>query len=454
MAKIKKPIQVPKGTFDILPDDQKYWKKVRSAVSDVAQSYGFGRIDTPMFEYSDLYMASVGEATDVVEKQMYSFKSKGGDMLSLRPEGTAGVARAYIENGMTNLPQPVKLYYTGPMFRYEQPQAGRFRQFHQAGLEVIGDMDPIYDAEVINAFMVICRELGLQNLNVEMNTIGCNKCRSDFRSQLLRYYKPRAAKLCRDCKRRLKENPLRLLDCKEEKCEQLKTHAPNLIDHLCEECHSHFKAVLEYLDETEIPYSLNPHLVRGFDYYTKTVFEVFLEDEHIAGDDDNQRPQRAEQSSHDGGNEKAHQRSKLALGAGGRYDNLVKLLGGKDAPAVGAGLGLDRIIGAMKQQGVKVPPIYKPDVFLVQLGALSKKKCLKLYEELRQSGIAVAEAFGKDSIKTQLRAADRESVALSLILGQKEVIDGVVIVRDMASGAQETVPLEKVIKIIKDKLNK
>jgi len=440
MAKIKKLIQVPKGTFDILPDDQKYWEKVRSTIKKVSQSYGFGRIDTPIFEYSDLYMASVGEATDVVEKQMYSFKSKGGDMLSLRPEGTAGVARAYIENGMTNLPQPVKLYYIGPMFRYEQPQAGRFRQFHQAGLEIIGDMDPIYDAEVINSFVVVCRELGLQNLNVEMNTIGCNKCRSDFRSQLLRYYKPRAAKLCRDCKRRIKENPLRLLDCKEEKCEQLKAHAPNLIDHLCEECHSHFKAVLEYLDETEIPYSLNPHLVRGFDYYTKTVFEVFLEDEHISGDD--------------GGNEKTHRRSKMALGGGGRYDNLVKLLGGKDAPAAGAGLGLDRIIGAMKQQGVKVPPTYKPDVFLVQLGALSKKKCLKLYEELRQAGIAVAESFGKDSIKTQLRSADRDGVALSLILGQKEVIDGVVIVRDMASGAQETVPLEKVIKIIKDKLNK
>ena len=441
MAKIKKLIQVPKGTFDILPDDQKYWEKVRSTIKKVSRSYGFERIDTPIFEYSDLFMASVGEATDVVEKQMYSFKSKGGDMLSLRPEGTAGVARAYIENGMPNLPQPVKLYYIGPMFRYEQPQAGRFRQFRQAGVEIIGDIDPIYDAETINAFVVMCRELGLQNINVEMNTIGCNKCRSDFRSQLLRYYKPRAAKLCRDCKRRIKESPLRLLDCKEEKCEQLKAHAPNLIDHLCEECHSHFKSVLEYLDETEIPYSLNPHLVRGFDYYTKTVFEVFLEDEHIA-------------DGEEGGNEKTHRRSKMALGGGGRYDNLIRLLGGKDAPAVGAALGLDRVIGAMKQQGVKVPPLYKPDVFLVQLGALSKKKCLKLYEELRQAGIAVAESFGKDSIKTQLRAADRDGVSLSLILGQKEAIDGVIIVRDMASGAQETVPLEKVIKIIKDKLGK
>ena len=196
----------------------------------------------------------------------------------------------------------------------------------------------------------------LQNLNVEMNTIGCNKCRSDFRSQILRYYKPRSAKLCKDCKRRIKGSPLRLLDCKEEKCEQLKAHAPNFIDHLCEECHNHFKLVLEYLDEIEVPYSLNPHLVRGFDYYTKTVFEIFLEDEHIIGDEG-------------GGNERVHRRSKLALGGGGRYDNLAKILGGKDTPAVGGGLGVDRVIGAMKQQGVKIPPL----VTQMYFSAIGKK---------------------------------------------------------------------------------
>ncbi len=437
VTKSKKTYQKPKGTFDILPEDQKYWEKVRKVIKHIALGYSFERIDTPIFENSELFTASVGNASDVVEKQMYMFKSKGGDSFALRPEGTAGIMRAYLENGLFNAPQPTKLYYVGPMFRYEQPQAGRYRQFHQAGFEIIGDQDAIYDAQIINIFVVACAELGLKNLNVEVNSIGCTKCRPTYRTQLLRYYRARSIKLCKDCKRRMKENPLRILDCKEEKCEQLKVHAPNLIDHLCQECHDHFKLVLEYMDELEIPYSLNAHLVRGFDYYTKTVFEVFLEDEHA-----------------EGGAEKTHQRSKLALGGGGRFDNLAKALGGRDVPAVGAGMGMERIIGVMKRQSVKVSSVWKPDVFLVQLGALSKKKCLKLFEELRTSGIAVAEAFGKDSIQAQLKAADRSGVKLSLILGQKEAIDGVIIVRDMESGSQEAVSMEKVIKLIKEKLKK
>lgn len=436
-SKTKKTYQKPKGTFDILPEDQKYWEKVRKVISHIALGYSFERIDTPIFENAELFTASVGTASDVVEKQMYMFKSKGGDSLALRPEGTAGVMRAYLENGLFNTPQPSKLYYLGPMFRYEQPQAGRYRQFHQAGFEIIGDQDAIYDAQIISMFVICCGELGLKNLNVEVNSIGCTKCRPIYRTQLLRYYRARSTKLCKDCKRRMKENPLRLLDCKEEKCEQLKAHAPNLIDHLCQECHDHFKLVLEYMDELEIPYSLNAHLVRGFDYYTKTVFEVFLEDEHA-----------------EGGAEKTHQRSRLALGGGGRFDNLSKALGGRDIPAVGAGMGMERIIGVMKRQSVKVSSVWKPDVFLVQLGALSKKKCLKLFEELRTSGIAVAEAFGRDSIQAQLKAADRSGVKLSLILGQKEAIDGVIIVRDMESGSQEAVPMEKVIKLIKEKFKK
>ena len=436
-SKLKKPLQRPKGTYDILPDDQKYWEKARKVVKNIALSYGFERIDTPVIEYSDLYAASVGAATDIIEKQMYSFKSRGGDMLSLRPEWTAGVMRAFIENGMVNLSQPVKLYSFGPIFRYEQPQAGRYRQFFQANLEAIGSVDPIYDAQMISAFLIICNELGLKNLKVEINSIGCGKCRPPFRNQLLRYYKPRFTKLCKDCKRRLKDNPLRLLDCKEETCQELKANAPNLIDNLCEDCHDHFKSVLEYLDETEVPYALNLHLVRGLDYYTKTVFEVFLEDEHL-----------------NNGDEKTHQRSKLALGGGGRYDELSKLLGGRDVPAVGAGIGIDRVIEAMKSQNVKIAPLLRPEIFLVQLGSLSKKKCLKLFEELRKDGLSVAEAFGKDSIKAQLKAADRLGVKISLILGQKEVVDGMIIVREMDSGAQESVPIEKVIKVVREKLKK
>lgn len=436
-AKAKKQFQAPKGTFDILPEDQKYWEKVRKVVKHVSLGYGFERIDTPVIEDADLYSVTVGETTDVVEKQMYSFRTKGGDLLALRPEGTANIMRAFLERGMINEPQPVKLYYIAPMFRYEQPQAGRYRQFHQAGLEVIGDQNPIYDAQIITMLIALGAELGLKNLNVEINSLGCPKCRPGYRNQLSRYYKARVARICKDCKRRLKTNPLRLLDCKEEKCQELKGNTPNLIDSLCTECHDHFKAVLEYLDELAVPYALNPHLVRGFDYYTKTVFELFLEDEHV-----------------EGGSEKSHERSKLALGGGGRYDSLAKLLGGKDTPAVGAAIGIERLIGVMKKQGIKVPALYRPEVFLVQLGGLAKKKSLKLFEDLRKSGIVVAEAFGKDSIKAQLRSADRAGVKICLILGQKEAIDGVILMREMETGAQEAVELEKIVKIIKEKLKK
>lgn len=436
-AKAKKQFQAPKGTFDILPEDQKYWEKVRKVIKHVALGYGFERIDTPLIESADLYTLSAGETTDVVEKQMYTFKSRGGDSLTLRPEGTISVMRSFLEHGMQQLPQPVKLYYMAPMFRYEQPQAGRYRQHHQAGFEILGDQDPIYDAQIIHVCLLAGEELGLKNLSVEINSIGCSKCRPTYRSQLLRYYRSRTAKLCKDCKRRIKKNPLRLLDCKEEKCQQMHVNAPNLIDHLCQECHDHFKLVLEYLDETGIPYVLNPHLVRGFDYYTKTVFEVFLEDEHV-----------------EGGSEKSHTRSKLALGGGGRYDNLAKTLGSKDVPAVGGSLGMERIIGVMKKQDVKVPALFKPDVFLIQLGALSKKKSLRLFEDLRKAGIVVAESFGKDSIKAQLRSADRLGVKISLILGQKEAIDGVVLLREMDSGVQESVDLEKIIKVVKERLKK
>jgi len=435
--KQKKQFQTSKGTFDILPEDQKYWEKVRKAVKHIALGYGYERIDTPIIEDAELYMHTAGEATDVVEKQMYTFRSKGGDLLALRPEGTAGVVRAYLEHGMPNEPQPAKLYYIGPMFRYEQPQAGRYRQHHQAGLEVIGDQNPAYDAQIIFLITLIGAELGLKNLNIEINSIGCPRCRPAYRSQLSRYFKARMARLCKDCKRRLKQNPLRLLDCKEETCIALRGNAPNLIDSLCEECHDHFKAVLEYLDELAVPYTLNPHLVRGFDYYTKTVFEVFLEDEHA-----------------EGGSERVHERSRLALGGGGRYDGLAKILGGKDTPAVGGGIGMERIIGVMKKQGTKIPPLYRPEVYLVQLGALARKKSMKLFEELRKAGITTAEGFGKDSIKAQLRSADRAGVKISLILGQKEAIDGMILFREMDTGAQEAVELEKIVKLLKEKLKK
>jgi len=430
MPKIKtKNLQAPRGTFDILPDDQIYWERVRRVVRELSEDYGFGRIDTPIFEDSEVFVKGTGDTTEIVQKQMYSFKTKGGDDLTLRPEGTPGVVRAYLENGMINWQHPVKLYYIGPMFRYEHPQAGRYRQLHQAGFETIGGQESVLDVQIIQLCLHIFRDLGLKKIQMFINSLGCAECRPAYRRGLVDYYKSRKSKLCPDCQRRLKENPLRLLDCKEEKCQPIKVGAPSPLDFLCSQCHNHFKSVLEFLDELEIPYFLNHQLVRGFDYYTKTIFE-FMPEEVVPG----------------------HQ--PLAIGGGGRYDGLVKVLGGKPTPAVGAAIGLDRVILLMKEQGVKIINRYAPKVFLVQLGELGQRKSLKLFEELHKAEIQVAESLSKPSIKSQLKIADKLGARFSLILGQQEALDNSVIFRDMQTGVQETVPRTKVVEELKKRLAK
>ncbi len=429
----KKNFQTPKGTFDILPPEQKYWERVRKIVRDLAIDYNYQRIDTPIIENTELFLASVGQSTDIVEKQMYTLKTKGGDWLALRPEGTASVARSYLQNGMINLPHPIKLYYIGPMFRHEQPQSGRYRQFHQFGFEVLGDQDPIYDAQVINVFINLLKELGIRNLVIQVNSIGDKNCRPAYRKQLVAYYRNKVDKLCSDCKRRFKENPLRLFDCKEEKCIRIKSQAPHMLDSLCEECKNHFKSVLEFLDELGLPYVLNPYLVRGLDYYTKTVFEVFVEDNSAKKNDDALYPQ-------------------IALGGGGRYDDLIHMLGNRHIPAIGVAGGIERIIGTIKKQNISVPSPTNYEVFLIQLGDLGKKKALKLFEDLRKTGIRVVEALGKNSIKSQLSVASRMGVSYALILGQQEALEGNIILRDMKGGVQETISLNKIVDIIKKKI--
>lgn len=432
MPKIaKKSFQTPKGTVDILPEDQKYFEKINKVVKETARDYGFEKIDTPMFEDTDLYLQGVGASTDIVEKQMYTFKTQGGDSITLRPEFTAGIARAYNQHGMFNIPQPVKFWYMGPVFRYEKPQEGRYRQFSQFGFEILGDQDPAYDAQAIKMTLNIFKALGLKDIGVEVNSIGCKNCRNAYRKELLSYYKSRVNKMCKDCKRRYKENPLRLLDCKEEECAEYKAGAPHSVDKLCEECKPHFKGVLEILDELEVPYVLNHFLVRGLDYYSKTVFEFFP---HV---DDTEN--RASQS---------------ALGGGGRYDYLVEMVGGRPTPAVGVACGVERIVAMMKKENVRMPAERVPNVFLAQLGSFAKKKAMKLFEELNDAGISVDESFGKDSIKSQLKSADRVGAKFSLILGQKEALDGTVILREMSSGSQEIVPVEKIIKVLKARLEK
>jgi histidyl-tRNA synthetase len=426
---MKKPkFQRPTGMHDILPEDQGYFQKIYNVCETVANFYGFKKIDTPILEDTALYEKGTGLATDIVQKQMFTLRTKGGNYLTLRPEFTPGIIRAYLEHGMQTLPQPIKLYSSGPAFRYEHPQAGRYRQFHQFNLEVIGDGNSVIDAQVIQIFYNILTEIKLKKLIVEINSIGDNQCRPYYKKLLVSYFKSRYLSLCLDCRRRLKENPLRVLDCKEEKCQRIVSQAPQIIDHLCQECHDHFKGVLEFLDEIELPYRLNPYLVRGLDYYTKTVFEIFEDTEEG--------------------------RKMGSLSGGGRYDALVKLLGGEDTKAIGGAMGIERVIATIKSKKIKTQKPSNPPIFLAQLGIMAKRKSLKLLEDFRKVKIQVAESFGRDSLKAQLKIADRLGVKYTLLLGQKEVLEGTVIIRDMQIGRQETVKLEKVVREMQKRLKK
>ena len=426
-AKTKNKFQAPKGMRDILPADQACWEKVIQSICLSAKAFEFEKIETPILEDKGLFVKGTGADTDIVEKEMFSLTTKGRDKLVLRPEFTPSIIRAYLENGLSSLPHPIKLFSIGPIFRYERPQKGRYRQAYQANFEVIGENDPIVDAQLIQLFFFICKKLGLKKNVTQINSIGCSDCRPSYKKKLTSYYRNNKKNLCADCQKRLKQNPLRLLDCKNIKCVNIAEEAPQIIDSLCDNCRNHFKSVLEYLDELEIPYILNSCLVRGLDYYTKTVFEVWPEEE-------------------DG--------RQIALCGGGRYDKLVKLLGGKDMPAVGFAIGLDRIINLVKEKGNKMNFKNQPAVFLIQLGELGKKKSLKLFEELQQAGLKTASSFSKNTIKAQLKIADKIKARFALILGQKEAIDESIIIRDMDSGSQEVVPLKKVIGEVKKRIKK
>lgn len=447
-----KTFQSPRGTHDILPEEQGLWEKVRETIRSLSNFYGFERIETPHFEDTDLFYVGVGRSTDIVSKQMYSFRTRGGDNLTLRPEGTAPVARAYVERGMAAWPQPVKLYYEGSFFRHESPQRGRFRELHHWGLELIGDEGAVADAEIIHVFNIFLQEWGVKEAMVEVNSVGCPTCRSAYRAQLNQYYRLRVRGLCRDCKERFKENPLRLLDCTQEKCAVVKKTAPQILDRLCDACRNHFKLFLEFLEESRVPYVLNPHLVRGLDYYTRTVFEVYIEEppkethhDSLAG----KEVETADVEGSAGGLPK-----KLAVVGGGRYDGLIELVGGRPTPAVGGAMGLERVINVIKERKSKVPQPIHRKVFLVQLGDLAKRKSLRIMEELRKAGISMAESLGRDSIRSQLKIADRLGAEYALIFGQKEALDGMIIIREMSSGIQENIPQSKLVETIKKKLKR
>ncbi len=423
--------QTPKGMRDLLPEETVFWDKALDAAREIAEFYGFGHIETPILEYSDLFARGVGLGTDIVEKEMYVLKTKGGDSLALRPESTAPIMRSFIENGMSRLPQPVKLWYFGPQFRHENPQAGRYRQFYQVGFEIVGgESDPVYDAETIITAMRFAERMKIKNVVLEINSIGCRQCRGIYKKKLQDFYRKEMASgkkkgkvICKDCERRLEVNPMRLLDCKDEACAEIRQNAPSILDSLCSPCRTHFKGVLEFLDEIAVPYSLNPYLVRGLDYYNRTVFELFAE----------------------GGG--------IALGGGGRYDYLAEMVGGRSTPAVGAALGLDRIINVLREKEIGVESRKKEKAFVAHVGDTAKRKAFALVEEFYKNGVKVVEALGKDSLQAQLKVADKENCPIALIIGQKEVYEETVIVRDMKTGVQENVPAGKIVEEVKKRLH-
>ncbi len=415
-------LQTLRGMRDILPDEQPYWERVRKSLSAASSEYGFQRIDLPTVEFAHLYLRTIGEGTDILDKEIYLFNTRGGDRVALRPEMTAGLCRAYIEHGMGVLPKPIKLFTMGPVFRYDRPQEGRYREHWQANFDMFGENDPILDAQTIQLAYRVVQQLGLKNIEFQVNSIGTAESRRDYEKALVRYLEAQKSKLCQNCRERLVSNPMRILDCKEDKCIQLTAHAPQSIDYLDQESRDHFKRLLEYLDELELPYVINTRLVRGLDYYTNTVFEIRSTDA-------------------DGKN--------YSLGGGGRYNRLIEALGGEPTPAIGFGLGLDRIVLEMKRTQVKPYQEPRPRVFLAQLGDMAKKKSLRLFAALEKNGILIAESFGRGSLKSQMRVANRLGVEVTVIIGQKEALDETAIVKDMVSGTQETVTQEKLVDAVK-----
>jgi histidyl-tRNA synthetase len=414
---------VPRGTQDVLPEDQPYWRYVVERAQHIAQLYGFEQIAVPMFESTGLFVRGVGEGTDIVDKEMYSFEDKGGTDLTLRPEFTAGIVRAYIQHGMHTLPQPVKVYAIGPIFRYERPQAGRFRQHTQFNIEAFGESDPALDVEIMEVARHLGADLGFEGLSFQINSTGCPACRPQYISRLVHYYHEHTDEICDDCKRRLTRSPLRVLDCKSTGCQPVIAGAPHIADHLCDECVAHFEQLQHYLQVLGRTSGVNHRLVRGFDYYTKTVFEVWAQG---IG-------------------------AQAAVCGGGRYDGLAELLGGPPTPGIGFGLGIERIILAMKAQGLRVPAIPRPQVLIATLGSEAKSTGVKLLSDLRVAGVPAVISFGDRSLRSKLREADKQDVRYVVIIGEDEVRDANVTVRDMSSHDQRSVPLGSLTAWLKEK---
>lgn len=429
--KIKKtgkfePLAAPKGMHDIIGDDYYHYQGFFEKAQEIAIYYGFKPIATPILEYEDIFTTSLGVGTDAVDKEMYNLKTKGGDHLALRPEGTAGIMRAYIEHGMQSLPQPVLLYYQGSFFRHDKPQRGRYRELHQFGLEVLGSEKSIVDALVIKTTCCILEEAGAENLVVDINSIGDKESRPTYIRELTNYYKKHLNELPPIDRERLKTNPLRILDSKDPKTIEINEGAPDAISYLSPSAKKHFKEVLEYLEEMGITYRINKNLVRGLSYYTHTVFEIIEEGIGEEG-------------------------APLTIAAGGRYDYLARQLGSKkDVPSMGVGIGVDRVIMAPWYKKLSPRIMKKPKMYFIQLGFEAKLKSLNVIEILRKAHIPIAQSLSKDSLSTQLAVAEKMAIPYTIIFGQKEAIESSVIVRNMTTRSQDTVKLKNLLEYLKE----
>lgn len=416
--------KAPRGTKDILPQDVYKWTYVEQKFRKICSRYGFEEIRTPIFEHTELFKRGVGETTDIVEKQMYSFDDNGGRNVTLKPEGTASVGRAFIENKLYANAKPIKLFYITPCFRYERPQAGRLRQFHQFGIESFGSNNPLVDAEVIGVAVDFFKELGIQHLETRINSIGCPKCRSEYRNALKAFLKDRLEDLCDTCKNRYDRNPMRILDCKSETCQSLVKDAPRMMEYLCEECVADFDAVKDYLEAMNIQYIVDVNIVRGLDYYTKTAFEIISNEIGAQG----------------------------TVCGGGRYDNLIEEIGGPETPGVGFGLGIERLLLTLEKTGIEVEKENSTDVFIAYLGETAKKAAVGLLRDLRLSGLKGQMDLLDRNLKNQFKYSDKLNAPFTVVIGEDELKENCVVLKDMRCSEQEKVAIKDIAKVISSKI--
>ncbi|KNF08704.1 histidine--tRNA ligase HisS [Gottschalkia purinilytica] len=409
--------KAPRGTNDILPSQSYKWQYIEKVFIDVCNNFGYKEVRTPVFEHTELFERGVGETTDVVQKEMYTFEDKGGRSITLKPEGTSPVVRSYIENKLYAELQPVKMCYITPCFRYERPQAGRLRAFHQFGAEVFGSEDASIDVEIMTLISTFFKTLGLKNIELHINSIGCPKCRERYNNILKEYLSSKIESLCDTCKSRYEKNPMRILDCKNEDCKEKTSDAPVMIDNLCEECYQHFEKVKEYLSIANIDYIVDSKIVRGLDYYTKTAFEFISNDIGAQG----------------------------TVSGGGRYDGLVEELGGSHTPAVGFGMGVERLLLTLESNGIEIPKENQIDIFIVSIGEKADKEAFRLLSELRSNGISGDKDYLGRSIKAQFKYSNKINAKYTVVIGEDEIEKGIVTLKDMNNGEQEEIKINELI---------